>query len=348
MEADHLYELIKSSLPVGLSVVDKNRIIVDFNAAAERITGYSREEVIGRPYVSVLHDGAGTEDCPLIRHAFEQREQAVATETNLRRKSGEMIVVSSTISPIYDKEGIFIGGIELFTDITGAKRAERERKNILSMFAHDMKNPVLAVGGFLARLLAGKAGPLTDMQRQHLDLIAEELSRLEELITDFLEFSKFEKQEYRPELKPFNIEMGVYRHIETARVIAEKKNITIVFELPDDFSPLILADAMLVDRVVANLLDNAIKYTNPGGLVILKVFESGEEIQVQVCDTGIGIPEDRLPYIFDAFYRIHRDTKGSGLGLTIAKMIVNAHGGRIWVESVPGRGSVFHFTLPKH
>jgi two-component system sensor histidine kinase ResE len=99
--------------------------------------------------------------------------------------------------------------------------------------------------------------------------------------------------------------------------------------------------------VIRNLLDNAIKYTDSRGIVTVKVAERGNEILIAVEDTGTGIPEDQLPYIFDAFYRARRNTKGSGLGLTIAKTIMEAHGGRIWAESTPAKGSVFSFTLPK-
>ncbi|MCL4536018.1 MAG: HAMP domain-containing histidine kinase, partial [Nitrospirae bacterium] len=108
------------------------------------------------------------------------------------------------------------------------------------------------------------------------------------------------------------------------------------------------ADAMLIGRVITNLLDNAIKYTNPGGAVTISLIDGDGDVIVRLKDTGIGISEDHLPYIFDAFYRGKRDLKGSGLGLSIAKTIVEAHGGRIWVESIPGKGSTFSFTLPKN
>lgn len=103
----------------------------------------------------------------------------------------------------------------------------------------------------------------------------------------------------------------------------------------------------MISRVIRNLLDNAIKYTDSGGTVTVKVTARGDEILVSVKDTGVGIPEDHLPHIFDAFYRVRRDAKGSGLGLSIAKTIIEAHGGRIWAESIPAKGSVFSFTLPK-
>ncbi len=102
----------------------------------------------------------------------------------------------------------------------------------------------------------------------------------------------------------------------------------------------------MIDRVINNLLVNAIKYTDPGGAIAIKIADRGNEILVAVEDSGIGVPEAELPYIFDAFYRAG-NSKGSGLGLAIAKSIIEGHGGRIWAESIPAKGSTFSFTLPK-
>jgi signal transduction histidine kinase len=110
----------------------------------------------------------------------------------------------------------------------------------------------------------------------------------------------------------------------------------------------VYADAMQIDRVIANLVDNAIKYTDSGGKVTVKLLNRDKDIIVQVMDTGMGIPGDHLPYVFDPFYRVNRDSKGSGLGLSIVKIIVEANGGKIWVESMHGNGSNFRFTLPKY
>lgn len=346
MEKQQIYDIIIDNLPVGFSIVDKDGIIIDFNNTAEKITGYTKKGVIGKSHLKMLHGTDDKDACPLFKHALQKHEQLIATEATIMKKNGDFIAVSVTTSPLFDSNGNFIGGIELFRDMTELKRLERERKNILSMFVHDMKNPVIAAGGFISRLLSGKAGPLSETQKNYLELVKEELEGLQGLITDFLEFSRFEATECKPVLGPFNMEASMRKHIEIAKVEAEKKNIAINFETCEA-EAVTNADAMLISRVITNLLDNAIKYTNPGGAVTVRLDERSEDILVQVTDTGIGIPEEHLPYIFDAFYRGKRDLKGSGLGLSIAKTIVEAHGGRIWVESIPGKGSTFSFTLPK-
>ena len=232
-------------------------------------------------------------------------------------------------------------------DITRFKRLERERKNFLSMFAHDMKNAVLASQGFLSRLISGKAGVLTKKQQNYLEIIHDELKRLSLFVADFLEFARLEAKEYKPLLAPCNIPVEIQKSIEAVTLEARKNRITIAIKPQGTMLLMINADAVKISRVFRNLLDNAIKYTGEGGAITVKVADRGNEILVSFMDTGIGIPEDHMPHIFDAFYRVSRDSKGSGLGLAIAKTIIEGHGGRIWAENGPAKGSVFSFTLPK-
>ena len=346
MNKEQIYDLVINTLPVGFSMVDREGIIVDFNRAAEKITGYSKEEIVGRSHIEILHSLTDRDACPLFRYALRQRKQTIATETTVRRKTGEHIVLSVTAAPLVDERGNLTGGVELFSDITEIKRLEQERKNILSMFAHDMKNPIIAAGGFTQRLLSGKAGPTTEQQQEYLRLIMDELNKLEWFITDFLEFSRFEATECKPVTTSFDIGAVLLKHIEAARLKANEKVITISFESAEKGDLIINADARLIGRVIGNLLDNAIHYSNPGGAIIVGLSRGGDTVLIRVSDTGIGISEDHLPYVFDAFYRVNRDSMGSGLGLSIAKVIVEAHGGRIWVDSTYGKGSTFSFTLP--
>jgi two-component system phosphate regulon sensor histidine kinase PhoR len=347
IEECQIYEIIRNSLPIGFTLVDEEGIIIDFNPQAEVITGYLKSEVIGKSHLEILHGTTNREACPLFQYAFQKKRQTAAVETNIKQKSSELITILASISPLFDKDQNFIGGIELFRDITEIKKLERERKNILPMFAHDMKTPVITAGGFLSRLLSGKAGDLTEQQMNNLHIIKEELTKVEELISDFLEFSRFEATEYKPLKSAFSIENAINCQIEIARLEARKKNIQISFEYSDTLIPVISADGKMIERVITNLLDNAVKYSPHDTKVSVKLNDWNTEVQVQVIDTGIGISEEHLPYIFDAFYRVSRDSEGSGLGLSIAKAIIEAHGGKIWVKSTPGEGSIFNFTLPK-
>ncbi len=348
MEQKQIHEIITHNLPVGFSIVDKEGIVVEFNRAAEKITGYEKNEIIGKSHFEIFHGSTDKKACPLFKHALLEHKQIVATEATIRKKNGDPIILSVTAFALLNNDGDFLGGVELFRDITEYKKLERERKNILSMFAHDMKNPIVTSGGFLSRLLAGKAGTLTNKQQVYLEFVRDDLQKVENLISSFLEFSRLETKEYKPMPGPFDLEMEIRKVIALSRIEADKKNIEIIIDSPEENPLIINADSMMINRVITNLLNNALKYTHPEGTITVKLSESDKDIFVHVTDTGVGISEDHLPYIFDAFFRVSRDSKGSGLGLAITKTIIEAHGGRLWVESTSGVGSTFSFTLPKN
>jgi signal transduction histidine kinase len=232
-------------------------------------------------------------------------------------------------------------------DITRFKELERERENLLSMFAHDMKNAVITSQGFLSRLISGKAGPLAKKQQDYSEIIRDELERLSQFISDFLEFARLEAKAYKPILAPCDMQAEIRKSVEAVTLEAQKKRITLSVDLQENMILMIRADAAKISRVLRNLLDNAIKYSDEGGAITVKLADRGNEMLVSFEDTGMGIPEDQMPYIFDAFFRVSRDSRSSGLGLAIAKTIIEGHGGRIWAENVSPKGSVFSFTLPK-
>jgi PAS domain-containing protein len=160
---------------------------------------------------------------------------------------------------------------EMAVDISASKKLEKERRDMLSMFAHDMKNPILVAEGFLSRVYSGKAGPLTDKQLNHLGLTKDAISRVGKYITNFLEFSRVESGEDKAVPVPFDLTVSIEKNIEALRIEAEKKNIKLFFEVTDGGTAMVHADVTQIDRVIVNLLDNSIKYTNPGGTVTVTV-----------------------------------------------------------------------------
>ncbi len=218
----------------------------------------------------------------------------------------------------------------------------RERKNILSMFAHDIKNAIIPSLGFLTRTLSGK----TKDAKADLELVRDKLTTAEHLLTTFIEFSRFETEEYKPLFGLFDLEAAVLKQIEGAVREADQKKIKLTYSFSERPFPAIQADGVMINRVISNLLDNALKYTGEG-IIGVRVMNADKDILVEVKDTGVGISSDHLPHIFDAFYRATSEARGSGLGLSIARTIVEAHNGQIWVKSEPGKGSTFSFTLPR-
>ena len=233
--------------------------------------------------------------------------------------------------------------MELENTLREIRKLERERRNILSMFAHDIMNAIAPSIGFLTRILSGKAKNIN----ADIALVRDALTDAEYLLGNFMEFSRFEMQRYTPNRGTLDMEAVIRRQVEIARMKVEQKKIRISSDTSGKRLPHVEADEAMITRVVANLLDNAIKFSSPEGTVQVNVFNKDKDLLVQVTDCGIGIPGDHLPYIFDAFYRANSDQRGSGLGLSIARTIIEAHGGNIWAESVPGKGSSFSFTLPK-
>lgn len=330
---------------VALIRIDENGVIVDCSDAATEITGRPRNELIGEPHFKVIHGLPGKESCPLFQSTSDTGK-AFETETTIKRADGVGIPVSCISYPLVNDNGTLSGGIEFLKDISELKQRERERKNFLSMVAHDMKNPIMTTIGFLGRLLKEKAGPLTEKQRSTLELIMEDQRKLELLIKDFLYYSRLEDKDDKPLRAPFSMRDALNKGIASGKAEYDKKNVHIGFDA-SEVNPIISADTIMINRVITNLLDNALKYTNPGGRISVNLEDREKDILVQITDTGIGISEEHLPHVFDTFYRVREDSRGSGLGLSIVKKIVEAHGGKIWVESTIGKGSTFSFTLPK-
>jgi signal transduction histidine kinase len=218
--------------------------------------------------------------------------------------------------------------------------------DLVTAVAHDLKTPLSAIRGFLE--LMEHAGDFNEQQKYLSARILGALEHMQELIVDFEDVAQLDRG---TSLKIIECDFTSLceEAINIVRVLAQKQSITIDF-LARNEAIIVSCDAQLIRRVIINLLANAIKYNNVGGSVHLSLHRHQEFLQIDVRDTGYGISEVEQAFVFDRFYRA-RDTRdkkisGSGLGLAIAKMIVEQHGGRIWLRSVPGEGSTFSFTLP--
>lgn len=327
-------------------MVDRHGNITDFNRAAEEITGYSKKDVLGKSHLEIFHTTSDGEECPLFKRSLKQKRKSVASETTIRKKNNDSIQISVTSFPVYDADGKFIGGMELFRDITKLKQRERERKNFLSMFVHDMKNPIITSKGFLTRLLSGKVGGLTKKQNEYVRLVSDELGKVETLVMDFLEFSKYENKKYKPKFKDIDLVHAVKQNIEAMKVECEKKGIKI-HSRTEDIIPPVRADETMINRVIGNILNNAVKHSEPGGTVTVVCKSEDDEILVQAINSGSVIPRDQLPYIFDAFHQAGKEKGGSGLGLAISKKIIELHKGKIWADITSDHKTVVSFCLPK-
>jgi two-component system, OmpR family, phosphate regulon sensor histidine kinase PhoR len=330
--------------PGAVITADQEGRITEFNRAAERLTGFSRGEAMGRPAEEVVHlRGADLSTWNLVL----QGQKEVTEEVSLRNRSGQEVPVMVSSFALRDDRGIPQGGAIILRDLTPVKRLETERRHLVNMFAHDLKTPVVGTAGLIRRLIQGKLGPVVAPQMAYLQTVDHELERLEKLITRFLEFARLDLRIMIPQPQVLNVPEECRQVLTLLQPLAEAKEIS----LETDFAPEVpglKADPLLFRRVLQNLLENAVKYSPVRSKVRLEVRVEDPAIRFAVQDQGPGIAAADLAHLFEIFYRGQRegDTQGFGLGLATVKRIIDAHGGRIWVDTAPGRGCTFWFTFP--
>lgn len=238
---------------------------------------------------------------------------------------------------------------------------DRLKSDFISNVTHDLKTPLASITEANQLLLDGAAGSVSSQQQHLLTIIKEDSARLIKLVETIIDLSKMESGLLNYDLRLADISLLIRETMESVRLLARSKNIRMAFS-PDDSIPAILIDDDKMTQALINLLSNAIKFTPAGGTVSIRItrtkeapgnkaqpaFELQEPVMISVSDTGEGITREDLPRIFDKFYRGRTGStiKGSGLGLTIAHHIIQAHGGHIWAESLPGAGSTFYILLP--
>lgn len=227
---------------------------------------------------------------------------------------------------------------------------EKERfLRFLGIAAHDLKAPLTAIQGYLWVMIGGFSGELNEKQKNMLERSTRRITELLNLISDLLDIPRIETGQIVQEMKECSLRQVIKNCLQDQRTLAKNKGIKLKTEIPEQL-PKIYGSSPRLQQVLTNLLNNAITYTNEG-TVTLVVKDINNDIQVEVIDTGIGIPAEDLPSMFEDFYRAsNTETKGTGLGLSITRRIVEAHGGKIWVESpcpVTNTGCRFTFTIPK-
>ena len=243
-----------------------------------------------------------------------------------------------------------VGGEYLVSihDVTQLRTLERIRSDFVANVAHEMRVPLTSIHGYAETLLNGALDD-ADANERFVEKILQQSARLSQLVSDLLDLSQLESGEVKLELTHCEINEFHDTILALFEPVFEEADLTFEWRVPD-YLPTVFADKRLIGQVLANLIENAIKYTPAGGCITLSAEASDSEVIVHVKDTGIGIPAEAHPRVFERFYRVDkgrsREMGGTGLGLAIAKHILLQHGGRIWVDSRPEEGSVFHFALP--
>ncbi len=241
-----------------------------------------------------------------------------------------------------------VGRVVIMQDITHLKELDRLKSEFVSTVSHDLRTPLTTVQGYIE--LLERVGPLTEMQQSFIGKARHSLSHITALISDLLDIGRIEAG-YDLEMHPCKINDIVREATDSYQIYAEEQDLHLVTDLPEH-QLWVQGNARRLRQVLENLMSNAIKYNQPGGWVRVRVRRDNSHVIVRVEDSGIGIPVEEQPKIFQRFYRVHaRETEavqGTGLGLSIVKSVAEKHKGRVWVESAPGEGSTFAVVLPLH
>jgi signal transduction histidine kinase len=285
-------------------------------------------------------EDAEADGWPLTTNAY------LYVEGDLQRPEPPSLAVGITYAPLLASDGSIRNIIATVRDITKFRNAEQIKNTFVSIVSHELKTPVALIKGYVSTLRREDAKWDKNIIKDSLAVIEEEADHLAAMIEDLLDASRLQAGGLTPNLSDISIPSLVERLAERFRTQTDKH--TIVVDFPKNF-PVILSDEYRISQVISNLVSNAIKYS-PGGEIRISGKVRQDQAIITVGDEGPGIDQADIPYIFDRFYRSDqavRQTKGAGLGLYLAKAIVEAHGGRIWVDPQPDTGARICFSLPR-
>jgi two-component system phosphate regulon sensor histidine kinase PhoR len=339
-EERNLSAAILGSMVEGVAVVNAGERLVFANPGFASILGLDVPPVAGSSLLEVVRQ---TELIGAVRRVLvgEPRVEAEIVTGTLRQH-----YFAATVASV--RAGETSGAVIVLHDITDLRKLERIRRDFVANVSHEFRTPLTAIQGFAETLIGGA---LDDPQNRgrFLAIILEHSRRLARLTEDLLRLSQMDAEQLEMEIRAVSVPLLIESCYETAQRRAAEKGLTLSLNLPSQI-PDVLADNRRLQEVLQNLLDNAIQYTLPGGKIVLSAETRGDDVIFTVADTGIGIPQADQPRIFERFYRVDvarsREAGGTGLGLSISKHLVEAQGGRIWVESEVGVGSKFHFSIP--
>lgn len=338
-------ESVIRSVAEGLVVVDAQGKVIMINPAAEKILGVSKKDKVSRPIVENLNK---EQLVSLVKETpgVEGKEIELASSDDDTKR-----IIRASSAVIENEDGKTVGMVSVLSDITKQKELDRLKSEFLSSVSHELRTPLVSMEKSIGLLLSKSAGALSAEQEEFLSITERNLKRLTRLINDLLDLSKLEAAKVTLKRELVSLEGIIQEAVEGLSQWAKAKSLNIELNIQEGL-PRVSLDPDRIVQVLVNLIGNAIKFTPAGGTITIdaRLAEQNSAIIVSVQDSGIGIPQEQLTKVFDKFYqvgeRIATDIHGTGIGLSIAKEIVELHDGRIWAESQQGSGAKFSFTLP--
>lgn len=384
-ESERKYrELVENANSIILHWTTDGRILF-INEFGQRFFGFTEDELRDRHVVGTIVPVRGSADRNLTQMIAEIGRDPAAFGQNVNenvRRDGERVWIAWTNKVVRDEQGRTAEVLSIGQDITARKRAEDELMRIkadlerrvaertaelvvakeraeeadrlksafLAAMSHELRTPLNSVIGFTGLVLQGLAGPLTEEQARQLQMVKDSGQHLLALINEVLDISKIEAGELEIRLESFDLPASVQKVVQSVRPLADKKGLRLDDRVAADVGR-ITSDRRRVEQILLNLLSNAVKFTETGGVVV-DCRRDGDRVVTGVIDTGIGIGPEDIGRLFQPFHQLDngltRQYEGTGLGLSICKRLVERLGGTISVESEPGRGSTFRFSLPVH
>jgi PAS domain S-box-containing protein len=345
---------ILESVAEGVLVLDEQDVMVLYNRAATQVLRLPETSILGETLDRIAEYGTDDEEHQRALLLYDTLAEGVR---NARRQADPIHsvvelpgqTIDATFAPVTTPDGDRIGIAAVLRDITREIEADKAKRMFISTVSHELRTPLTSVKGYVDLMLLGTVGPVSDMQRNFLQIVKSNADRLNGLVEDLLEISRLENGKVTLNRRPLDLPALLDDILASLRTETERKRMTVELDIEPTL-PQVEADGKRVGQVLTNLLSNAHKYTRDGGTITVRAFVRDTLLQVDVADTGVGIPADELPNMFSRFFRSNNALKdevgGTGLGLSIAKSFVELHGGDMWVESVIDVGSTFSFTLP--
>lgn len=350
-EEKELLAVTLSSMSDGVVVVDSQKRIILYNKVAENLTKWKSEEVQGKPIDEILRvideKTQNPIESPIDRVLASGQIESGTERDALVSKDAGQCPISATAAPIRKSDGTMVGIVMVLRDVSREREIDRMKTDFVSCVSHELRTPITAIKAYAATILRDENMP-QETRREFLSVIDEESDLLKNLIEDLLEVSRIESGKVKFSREPVDIAPVIDQVISAVQHVADKKNIRLKTDIGDALGR-VQGDVGKIQSMVMNLVHNGIKFTPEKGRVSVSVRRQAQELVIRVSDTGVGIPKEALPRIFDRFYRVHRPDKpinGTGLGLAIVKEIIDMHAGRIEVESQVGQGTSFTVFLP--
>jgi PAS domain S-box-containing protein len=346
-------EAILSGIGDAVFAIDTSGKVILFNKAAASITGFPETEVLGQPYKKVLkfidEKTSQTKD-GFISLALKGKKNNMAENTSLVTKSGQVIPVADSAAPFNDSEEV-IGAVVVFRDVTKEREVDKAKDEFISLASHQLRTPLTAIRLY-SEMMGKEKSALGPKLSEYSDIIHESTLRMIKLVGDILNVSRIQLGSLRIEPQPTALKTLIQSVIDEIVVLAKEKKIEINFTALD--LPEVNVDPMILRQVVHNLLTNALRYSNPNTSISVSLAladKKSKDYLISVKDEGIGIPKTVQDKIFTRFFRadnaIRKEGDGTGLGMYMAKMIMDTVGGKIWFESEENKGTVFYVIIPK-